>query len=94
MGSNERSGLPLTTRETAICGVWVDLAVLFGHGGSAGAQVDGIDTNQPAPGGLTRWLRTSDGAWIGRVTYIATMRDGSTIKLPDQLVPAAALRPR
>ena len=94
MGSNERSGLPLTTQEAAICGVWVDLAALFGHGGRSPAEIDGIDTSQPAPGGLTRWLRTSDGAWIGRVTYIATLRDGSTMRLPGQLVPATALRPR
>ena len=71
--------------------MWVDLAALFGHGG---AHVDGIDTSQPTPGGLTRWLRTSDGAWIGKVNYIVTMRDGSTRKFADQLVPAVALRPR
>ena len=49
---------------------------------------------QPAPGGLHAWLRTSDGAWVGRVSYVVMMTDGSTRKFTDQLVPARALTPR
>jgi hypothetical protein len=49
---------------------------------------------QRAPGGLHAWLHTSDGAWVGRVSYVVVMTDGSTRKFADQLVPAHALLPR
>ena len=90
-GSNERSGQPLASREQTIVGVWVDLAQVFGRGDGA---CEGIDTSQPAAGGLFEWLRTADGVWLGRVTYMAMMHDGSTLKAADQLVPATALRKR
>jgi hypothetical protein len=56
--------------------------------------VEGIDVSRPAPGGLTRWLRTSAGNWVGLIAVVVPITDGSTIKLADQLVPAHALRPR
>jgi hypothetical protein len=84
--------------------VWVDLAALFRQAdsptdGTAGRTVidgtaDDIDVSRPAPGGLTRWLRTSADGWVGMINVVVTMTDGSTIKLADQLVPAHALRPR
>jgi hypothetical protein len=87
VGSNERSGLPLKGRGQAQP-VRVDLAVVFGQAaGSAG----GIVTTQLVAGGLSRWLRTADGAWVGVVTYVATMTDGTTMKCADQLLPAHAL---
>lgn len=90
MRSNERSGLPLKGRPRAKA-VWVDLVVVFGRANGTAA---GIDTTQPAAGGLSRWMRTGDGAWIGVITYIATLTDGTTIKCLDQLLPAHALTPR
>ena len=62
--------------------------------GQADGTAAGIVTTQPAAGGLSRWMRTADGAWIGVVTYIATLTDGTTIKCLDQLLPAHALTPR
>jgi hypothetical protein len=90
VGSNERSGLPLKGRDQARA-VWVDLRQLFGRGSAA---AEGIDIRRPAPGGLHAWLRTSDGAWVGRVSYVVVMTDGTTRKFADQLVPAHALSPR
>jgi hypothetical protein len=90
VGSNERSGVPLTGRDQAQA-VWVDLAGLFGRPGGAAA---GIVTDRPAAGGLSRWLRTADGAWVGVVTYLATLTDGTSIKYADQLAPARVLTPR
>jgi hypothetical protein len=69
--------------------VWVDLAVVFGR---AEGVAPGIVTTQPAPGGLSRWLRTAEGAWVGVVTYVATLTDGTTIKCADQLLPAQTPR--
>ncbi len=89
MGSNGRSGLPLTGRAQAQP-VWVNLAIVFGRADSAAA---GIVTAQPAAGGLSHWLRTADGAWVGVVTYVATLTDGTTIKCTDQPLPARALTP-
>ena len=71
--------------------VWVDLAALFGRADRSG---EGVDISQPAPGGLIKWLRTSDGGWVGLVDTVVTMTDGSTMKFDSQLVPARALRPR
>jgi len=68
-----------------------DLTVLFGRSGGAAV---GIVTAQPAAGGLSRWLRTADGGWVGVVTYVATLTNGNTIKCADQLLPADALTPR
>ena len=90
MRSNERSGLPLKGRPPAQA-VWVDLAAVFGRADSAAT---GIVTTQPAAGALSRWMRTADGAWVGVVTSIATLTDGTTIKCPDQHLPAHALTPR
>jgi len=41
--------------------VWVDLTVVFGR--AEGTAV-GIVTARPGAGGLSRWLRTADGAWV------------------------------
>jgi hypothetical protein len=85
-----RSGLPREGRDPARA-VWVDLRRLFGRGSAA---AEGIDMHQPAPGGLHAWLRTSEGAWGGRVPYVVVMTDGSTKKFAGQLVPAHVLTPR
>jgi hypothetical protein len=61
VGSNERSGLPLPGQGRRV------------SAGSAAAE--GIDMRQPAPGGLPAWLRISDGAWVGRVSYVVVMTD-------------------
>ena len=45
------------------------------------------------PCGRQRWVKKT-GGWVGVVTYVARMADGSTYKATDQLVPAHALRPR
>ena len=54
----------------------------------------GIVTDLPVAGGLSRWLRTADGAWVGVVTYVATLTDGTSVKYADQLMPARVLTPR
>jgi len=90
VGSNERSGAPLKGRDQAQA-VWVDLATLFGR---AEGMAAGIITDRPVAGGLSRWLRTADGAWVGVVTYFATLTDGTSVKYADQLVPARVLTPR
>ncbi len=90
MGSNGRSGGPLKGRDHAQP-VWVDLAALFERAtGAAG----GIVTDRPVAGGLSRWLRTADGAWVGVVTYVATLTDATSVKYADQLHPARVLKPR
>ena len=73
-------------------GVWVDLRQLIGSGGGTG--IEGIDLDAPCAGGLTEWLRASDGGWVGVVTAVVPMTDGSTRKFEALLVPARALRPR
>jgi hypothetical protein len=80
----------MATRDHAK-GVWVDLVALFGQ---ANGSADGIDVSQPAPDGLIKWMRTSDGGWVGVVNVVITMTNGSTLKLDSQLVPARALKPR
>jgi hypothetical protein len=72
--------------------VWVDLRQLLGSRGGAG--IEGIDLDAPCAGGLTEWLRASDGHWIGVVTLVLPMTDGTTRKIEGQLVPEPALRPR
>lgn len=79
MGSNERSGVPLKGRDQDQA-VWVDLAGLFGRAEGVAAS---IVTDRLAAGGLSRWLRTADGAWVGVVTYVATLTDGTSIKYAD-----------
>ena len=69
-------------RDKAVC---VDLTLVLGRGGGA---ANGIVTDQPAAGGLSRWLRTADGVWVGVVTYVATLTDGTSLKCADQLLPA------
>ena len=61
--------------------------------GSHGGDGDGIDVDQPAAGGLVRWIRTT-GGWVGVVNVVLVLTDGSTIKFSEQLIPARALRPR
>jgi hypothetical protein len=91
VGSDERTDQPLSSHEQAR-GVWVDLAAVFGPPSSADAAPDGL-VLETVPGGLLRWVKTT-GGWVGVVTYVARMADGSTYKATDQLVPAHALRPR
>jgi hypothetical protein len=71
--------------------VWVDLAAVFG---ASVGRAEGIDPGRPAAGGLSRWVRTSGGTWVGVVNVVIPMTDGSLMKLEDQLTPARALRPR
>ena len=91
MGSDDRTGQPLSSRESAR-GVWVDLAAVFGPPSSADAAPDGL-VLETVPGGLQRWVKTT-GGWVGVVTYVARMANGSSYKAVEQLVPAHALRPR
>ncbi len=49
-----------------------------------------IVTAQPAAGDLSHWLRTADGAWVGVVTYVATLTDGTTIKCAVRMFLRAA----
>jgi hypothetical protein len=91
VGSDEGTGQPLSSREHAR-GVWVDLAAVFGPPSSADAAPHGL-VLETVPGGLQRWVKTT-GGWVGVVTYVARMADGSTYKAESQLVPAEALRPR
>ena len=90
MGSKERTGQPLASRERAQP-VWVDLAVLFGR---ADGAAEGIDISQPAPDGLIKWIRTSAGGWVAVVNVVVTMTDGTTVKFAEQLIGSHALRPR
>lgn len=84
----ERAGVPVNKQAKP---VWVDLRQIFPpQTGTA----EGLELDEPCPGGLSRWLRATDGQWIGVVTYIVQKHDGSTFKANDQLVPARALRPR
>jgi hypothetical protein len=95
MGSRERSGRPLTVRGHATA-VWVDLRAVLSSEPSSNqaAAPDGLLLDEPCAGGLSRWLRSAGGDWIGVVTYVARTADGKTFKAADQLVPARALRPR
>jgi hypothetical protein len=77
--------------------VWIDLDVAFPlprdhpHRVIAG----GLELSGRVPGMLKRWIRGSQGEWLGLV-YVQ-LRDGAgdvRLTLDDQLVPAAALRPR
>ena len=64
--------------------------------GSADALPEGLDIEQVAPGGLWEWVRTSDGNWLGVITFHICYRDGRSERyIADrQLVPADVLRPR
>jgi hypothetical protein len=88
VGSKGRSGQPLASGEQAITAVWVDLAGVFGPSNGNEGLVVGV-----VPGGLQRWIRSTAG-WVGVVTYVVRMADGSSYKAVEQLVPARALRPR
>ena len=72
-------------------GVGVDLGEWLGR---AGGAADGIAVDQPAPGGLIRWIRTSAGGWVGVCNVVVTMTDGTTVKYAEQLISARALRSR
>jgi hypothetical protein len=92
MRPNERGGGPSALRQHATP-VWVDLRALLDSGATAPDVTDGL-LDEPCAGGLSRWLRASTGEWVGVVTYVVTLADGSTFKAADQLIPAHALRPR
>jgi hypothetical protein len=70
MRSSERTGTPLKGHQQAQA-VWVDLAAVFCRHEAAAT---GIVIDQPVAGGLSRWLRTADGGWVGVVTYVAALR--------------------
>jgi hypothetical protein len=77
--------------------VWVDLDMAFPLPGGHRPRLiaDGLDVSGRVPGMLKRWVRGMRGEWYGLV-WIA-LRDGAgniRLTLDDQLVPAAALRPR
>jgi hypothetical protein len=77
--------------------VWIDLDLAFplpaGH--RRRVVADGLNLSGRVPGMLKRWVRGSRGEWYGLVWV--PLRDGAgdtRLALDDQLVPAAALRPR
>ncbi len=77
--------------------VWIDLDVAFPlpRGHRHRTIADGLELSGRVPGMLKRWVRGSQGEWLGLV-YVQ-LRDGAgdiRLTLDDQLVPAAALSPR
>lgn len=77
--------------------VWIDLDVVFPLPAEHCRRVvaDGLELTGQVPGILKRWIRGSRGEWYGLVWV--PLRDGAgdvRLTLDDQLVPAAALRPR
>jgi hypothetical protein len=78
--------------------VWVHLDVLWQRPEPRQRRtiVDGLDATGRVPGALQRWVRTSDGLWLGEVHieigYIDGRRDRMIVR--NQLVPAWALSPR
>lgn len=77
--------------------VWIDLDVMFPLPADHRRRVvaDGLELTGRVPGMLKRWIRGSRGEWYG-VVWVP-LRDGAgdvRLTLDDQLVPAAALRPR
>ena len=77
--------------------VWIDLDVVFPLPAEHRRRVvaDGLELTGQVPGMLKRWIRGSRGEWYGLVWV--PLRDGAgdvRLTLDDQLVPAAALRPR
>ena len=91
VGSNERSGLPLRGRPQAKP-VDVSLDALFPS--DHPAAIEGLKLHGWAAGALHRWLRSTDGQWIGVVTILIERSDGSIFKAVEQLVPASAMRRR
>ncbi len=61
-------------------------------------QDEGLVLRGWAPAALSGSLKADDGSWIGVwigvVTYLITMPDGSTYRAERQLVPSEALRPQ
>lgn len=92
MGSYARSGLPAKAGE-APKSVLVSLDALFPRGESPDG-VEGLELRGWAPGALHRWVRSTDGEWVGVCTVLIGHSDGSTYKAVDQLVPAQTLRPK
>lgn len=81
--------------------VWVDLGVVFRRTRFPPAQFRWDDrTLNPsgeAHGVLHGWYRATSGEWYGVVSYAvpyAGSPPSRQLELADQLVPAAALRPR
>ncbi len=77
--------------------VWIDLDVVFPLPADHRRRVvgDGLELTGRVPGMLKRWIRGSRGEWYGLVWV--RLCDGAgdvRLTLDDQLVPAAALRPR
>ncbi len=71
----------------------MSLDALFPHGEHP-TGVDGLELRGWAPGALHRWVRSTDGEWVGVCTVLIGHSDGSTYKAVDQIVPAQALRPQ
>ena len=81
--------------------VWVDLAVVFRRTQFPPARFRWddrtIDPAGQAHGVLHGWYRATSGEWYGVVSYAVPYAGPSSphrLELIDQLVPAAALRPR
>lgn len=81
--------------------VWVDLEILFGPPPSdATARPDaerirGLRVTGRVPGVLARWGRSSDGRWIGIVTFTVEDQYGASVVRHERVaVPATALAPR
>jgi hypothetical protein len=73
--------------------VWVHLDVLWRRPGPGERRmvVDGLDATGRVPGMLLRWLRTSDGLWLGEVHVEVGHIDGRRDRevWSKQLVPAS-----
>jgi hypothetical protein len=78
--------------------VWVLLDRLLMRDPDAPRHVvgDGLDMSGTVPGLLHGWFQTVNGDWLGVVNFAVPYADGRRNKvwLPDQLVPAYALKPR
>jgi hypothetical protein len=79
MGSNRRSGLPLTARRDSTP-VLVNLDALFPHAGASSGKFEGLELQGWAIGALERWLRSTSGQWIGVVTVYIQQSDGSSYR--------------
>lgn len=76
--------------------VWVKLDALWPAPPQRRTVIDGLDFTGHARGMIYRWVRSSDGLWLGLVSYevgyLDGRRDGALFL--NQLVPASALSQR
>lgn len=91
-------GDELHGRVPVITPVWVRLDALYARPPGAPEHVveTGLDASGEVPGRLHGWFPTVKGDWLGVVNFDLAYADGrrDKLSLPDQLVPAHALRPR